>query len=555
MSEWRWRARVETESGRVLGAGFLVDDSRVVTCAHVVAGLERARVTFPGVADALPASVDSCTGWSQPGDEGDVAVLRLDSPVAIPPARFAPLDALRGSRTELGAYGFPRFKEAPGSVVELRTRPDMDLRQEWWQLNVPDAHLESLEHGFSGAAVYLADTGEVVGMATDRDKTVDGDSGRMLPLRSLRWYWEDVDDLLDLGWLTAEQRRRLRHAVRDAVPAVTPNDIYREVFPGFPEVRRLRSVWDAIRYVAEENLENDALKRFLVRLAAHLGDPARRELTAWLQRHLPAARPPVRETTPTSLIIRLDRMTRGEVYELTLLTLVDGVTGPYAGPMEVRASEIRDRVEEALPTVRDAVLGREWIIEFALPVSLFDEPFETWYIEKENGIRMRAYPVVLRDVQRMNPGSIRRDLTIRRWRRLRERGTTSPQAIGCQTSYSDDEFQDWLDADDECCALAYAASPSKGRLNAALNAGIPVMLWSRAPCAHDAHDDCPGDRRLHELTSAIAQVGPDGLPETVMKLRKRSRMPSAAEDHFGRELALVWDDPARLPDPPLAMGV
>jgi hypothetical protein len=558
MDEWRWRARVETEAGRVLGAGFLIDRTRVITCAHVVQGMERARVAFPGVAEGLSATVIPCTGWSRPGDEGDVAVLELDSPVAITPARFAPLDTLRGRpTTELGAYGFPKFRELPGSVVTLRTRPDMDLRQEWWQLNVADAHLETLEQGFSGAAVYLADTGEVVGMATDRDKAVDGNSGRMLPLRSLRWYWEDVDDLLELGWLTREQRHRLRRAVRDAAPSVTPNAIYHEVFPGVPEVRRLRSVWDAIRYVAEEHLEEDALKRFLVRLRHQLDDRAGRALAAWMARYMPThyRDGPAGEPMPTSLIVRLDRMTRGDVYELTLLTLVDGVTGPYAGPMEVRGSEVRDRVEEALPAVREAVLGREWIIEFALPVSLFNEPFETWYIEKENGIRMRAYPVVLRDVQRMNPGSIRRDLTVRRWRRLRERATTTPRAIGCRTPYSDDEFQDRLDADEECCVIAYAASPTRGRLNAALNAGVPVMLWPRGQCADDGHDGCAGDRRLRALTEAIAHVHPDHLPEAVMKLRKHARIAPAAEEHFGRDLTLVWDDPARMPDPPLAMGI
>lgn len=554
MNDWRWRARVETDSGKILGAGFLVDRLCVLTCAHVVDGLERAHVTFPGVTNGLPATVVSRTGWAKPGDAGDVAVLRLDSPVDITPATFAPLDALRGQSTiELGAYGFPRFKEGSGSVVELRTRPDMDLRQEWWQLNVPEAHLESLEHGFSGAAVYLAETGEVVGMATDRDRTVDGASGRMLPLRSLRWYWEDVDDLLDLGWLTRNQRRQLRQVVRDAVPGVAPNDIYRAVFRGVPLVPRFRSVWDAIRYVAEENLEDDALKRFLAKLLHHLDGDAREGLVAWMRKYLPAAPASARENTPTSLIIRLNRMTRGEVYELTLLTLVDGVTGPYRGPLEVRESEIRARVEEALPGVSEAVLGREFLIEFALPVSLFNEPVETWHIE--HGIRMRAYPVVLRDVQRMNPGSVRRDLTSRRWRRLRQRGVTAPQEVGCQVGYSDEEFQNWLDADEECCVLAYGASPSKGQLNAALNAGIPVMLWPRTRRAGHTNDGCGGCRRLRELISAIADVPPDGLPTVVMKLRKLAWKPPAAEDHVGRELALVWDDPARMPDPPLAMGV
>jgi vWA-MoxR associated protein C-terminal domain/vWA-MoxR associated protein middle region (VMAP-M) 8/Trypsin-like peptidase domain len=565
MSEWRWRARVETEAGTVLGAGFLLDPTRVLTCAHVVQGLERARVAFPGVADGLAVTVRTRTGWTRLGDEGDLAVLELDAPVAIPPARFAHRDVLRRRpRTELGAYGFPKAKGTSGAVVELRTRPDMDLQQEWWQLNVPDAHLETLAQGFSGAAVYLADTGEVVGMVTDRDRATG--TGRMLPLRSLRRHWEDIDDLLDLDWLTPELRRGLRQAVRDAVPDVALDAVYRDVFPGMLGAPSPRSVWDAIRYVAEEQLEEDALTRFLARLLHHLDGRSRHRLAAWMAQHLPAAHP-AGDATPNSLIVRLHRMTRGGTYELTLLTLVDGVTGPSRGPMEVRESDVRERVEETLPAVRDALLGgRDWIIEFALPVSLFNEPFETWYIEKENGIRMRAYPVVLRDVDRMNPASIRRDLTLKRWRRLRERGTTEPWPVRCRARYADDEFHDRLDADEDACVVAYAASPSRGRLRAALNAGVPVMLWPRLTCdeagdeaGDGAGDDageraeCAGERRLRALTEAIDGVHPDDLPDAVMMLRKRARI--ADGDHVGRELTLVWDDPARMPDPPLAMGV
>lgn len=563
MTGWGWRARVETESGAVLGAGVLVSPDHVLTCAHIVKGQTRARVTFPGsAATGLPATVVPCGTWLGVDDEGDVAVLDLDAPVAVEPARFAPVDALRGRpTTHLGAYGFPRDKEHSGAVVSLSTRPDMDLRQEWWQLDVPGAHLQPLKQGFSGAGVYLVDSGELVGMITDADLSMNGRSGRMLPLRSIRRYWEDIDDVLDLGWLTAPDRRRLRALMRDVTCQVPLGDVYGEVFPGHPGVRRFRSVWDAIRYVAEEILEPDGLTRFLVALSRHLDDDVRRLLMDWLGRAalpgtiqdvVPGA--PPEDAAPVSTIVRLDRRTRGDVYELTVCTLVDGMTGAFKGPVEVRRDELRDRVEELLPGVWNPLAGRDSIIEFALPVSLFNEPFETWYLEKDTGIRMRSYPVVVRDVQRMNPASVRRDLTAKRWRRLRRRGVTRPQRVDCRVRYSDEQFHDWLDAEDECCVLAYAATPTKGRLNAALNAGIPVMLWPRRSCAADTHDDCAGAWTLGALVAAIEDDHPDRVPTTVMNLRKRARAPQADEHHPGRELVLLWDDPTRMPDPPLSMG-
>ncbi len=554
MTDYGWRARVETLDREVIGAGFLVDGSRVVTCAHVVQGHERVQVVFPGLTEELPATVVACTDWAQAGDAGDVAVLGLDAPVDIEPVVFAPVDALRRRAvTELGAYGFPWHKDDSGSVVELRTRRDMDLRREWWQLNVPDAHLETLEHGFSGAAVYLAETGEVVGMATDRDKRLDGAGGRMLPLTSIRRYVEDLDDLLDLDWpIPSEPRRELRRILRGVPPDLAMNDLHRQAFPAALAVRPLRSVWDAVRYVAEEHCETEALGVFLTRLLPHLEPPVRERLAAWRRRHLPdVERTPV--DGPTSLIVRLDRMTRGGTYELTVLSVVDGESGPSAGPVEVREEEIRGRVEECLQRVWSDRLRDDVIIEFALPTSLFDTPFDTWSIA---GSSLRLFPVVLRYAELMNPAAVQRHLTLRRWQRLRDRRRTAPEPVGCALPWDDREFQNWLEVDDDVAALTYAASPSKGRLNAARNAGIPVMLWPRTTCGSDTHDgDCAGGRKLGRLSAAVADLHPDELPAVVMRLRRKAWHPNADREHIGRDLALVWDDPARLPDPPLAMGV
>lgn len=538
----------------MLGAGLLVDSTRLLTCAHVVSGRERAHVTFPGVAEGLGASVAIRGDWQKTGDEGDLAVLTLDHEVAVVPARFATTDpASRWADSPLGALGFPAGSGDIGKVVRLGTGRDRGVR-EWWQVDVTDSHLQSLKKGFSGAGVYLISTGEVVGIATDADRALEGLSGLMLPLRSIRRYWEEIDDLLDLGWLTAQARSRLREIVSDAICDVPLEALFRQVFPRFQGVQSFTSVWDSIRFVAEESVDPGALRPFLTRLCPHLAPSVRDRLKVWTHQWMPAAEPAREATKPTSIIVRLDRMTHGEVYELGLLTLVDGVSGPATQPVQVRQDQIRAAVEAALPAVRDAVLEHDWIIEFASPVALFNQPYETWYVDRENGIRMRAYPVVVRDVHRMNPGSIRRDLTLKRWRLLRERGMATVKPVHCQSEYTDEEFHDWLDAEEDCGVLAYAGTPSQGRLNAALNAGIPVMLWPRNACRAPAHHDCEGLRVLTALCAALTGTQPDRLPKAVMLLRKNARVKYASENHCGRDLALVWDDPARMPDPPLYTG-
>ncbi|MBK3631027.1 trypsin-like peptidase domain-containing protein, partial [Streptomyces sp. MBT49] len=168
-----WHARVES-AGRVAGAGFLVTPRRVLTCAHVVheADPQALTVTFterPGL-PAVPARVIADGGWSGgTADPGDLAVLELAYDAPIAPAALAPVDAAHDRRPgrprKLVVYGFPLgFDE--GTLAEYRITATQLLNREWIQLEAWQPGGQPLAPGFSGAAVTLADTGEVVGMVT-----------------------------------------------------------------------------------------------------------------------------------------------------------------------------------------------------------------------------------------------------------------------------------------------------------------------------------------------------------------------------------------------------
>lgn len=591
-----WRARINTVSGETLGAGFLIDQTRVLTCAHVVNSLAEVRVTFPGGPGGLNATVELLTHWAQPGDLGDMAVSRLEEPVTVTPARFATPAAALYQVRELRAYGFRRGFEMSGSYVTLRTAADMVLSQEWWQLDVDTDGPERLMDGFSGAAVYLVSTGDVIGMVTDADREGGGRMGRMLPLSTLRRHWEDLDELLPLPWLTADDRRALCEIVRGATAPL--RQVYLEAFPGPPPQHEPRSVWDAIRYVAEERFEEDRLSRFLGCLGRHLPEGTAERLATWsrrtlleeisageermkqdrrsrflgrLSRHLPEGtaarlaawrRHTLPEDTaaaaeslgmpwrgPTSIIIRLERRTRDGAYELMLSTLVDGVPGHATLPVEVCEAEVRKEVERHLPTLLGDVLGHDWMIEFALPESWLSRPVEEW---KAGDTMMLAYPVVVRDIERLKP-TFRQDRAIERWRFLRQRATTMPESVECENTLTRDQFFYWLTAREDVCVLVHAQRPRRPQLTAALNAGIPVMLWPRSTCPDLVHVGCTGERVAKALTALIAETHPDNLPRLVKRLRAEARSRPESEPHYGRRLTLLWDDPARLPDPPLAM--
>ncbi len=549
MDSWQWRARIDTDddAGRTLGAGFLIDQRRLLTCAHLVRGRETVRVTFPGAQSGLRAAVIPLTGWARPGDAGDMVLLLLDDPVPAAPARFAQ-PAGPYWTGELRAGGFRIGFETTGTYATVRTSPDMVMSAEWWQVDIDPNRPERLAEGFSGAAVYRVTSGEVVGMITDADLDRGGLMGRMLPLSTLRRHWEELDDLLPLSWADQADARELRDIVANAAAPLTP--VYLQAFPGKSPGRELHSVWDAICYVAEERFDDDRLPRFLAFLIPHVPPVTASRLISWSRRVLGAELPfPAKRNThgPASIIVRLERQTRGDTYELSFTSLVDGVPRQPVPPVEVTAAAVRSQVEKTLPELLRDVLGQDWMIEFALPESWLNRGVEEW---KAGATLMLAYPVVVRDIERLKP-TFRQDWAIRRWALLRKRATAFGESVGCANTRTRNEHFFWLTAREDICVLVHAEQPRPLHLTAALQAGMPVMMWQRWKCDGEVHGDCEGGLFAGELMRLAAQAHPDDLPRLVRRLRAEARSQPGDHSHCGRRLVLFWDDPARLPDPPL----
>ncbi|TMQ92385.1 trypsin-like peptidase domain-containing protein [Actinomadura soli] len=559
MDDWQWRAWVGHPAGGKLGAAFLVTATRLLTCAHTVHERDEAHVGFPGLREGLPARVVWRGGWRREGDTGDVAVLELDEPVPYAPARLAAPDDLHertaAGRT-FGVCGFPRRHDQNERHAAVTTSPYRGMRQEWWELKTGAG--EWLEEGFSGSAVYDTSTGEVIGMVTNAELR-HGDRaelGWMLPVTSLRAHWEELDDLLPLRWTTPGARRELRELL-DGVRFTEPLGADLERAVGRPPLGEFRSAWASVRHVAEGFAE-DRLARYVAALGRHLPEARRQRLSGWSARHLPGAAagagaPPRPE--PASVIVRLERVTFDNAFDVTVHTWIDGAEGPSSPTVRVPERRVRAAVEAGVSALAPALFGHAWMIEFAVPESWLGKPFEQWYVDPRNKIPMRRYPVVVRDVERLRPDSIRRDQAHHRWKLLNARGRSDPHPIPCDEPRKGSDFQDWLEAHVDFCVLVYGSRPVKSRLTAALNNGIPVMLWTRTPCDAPSHGDCRGHRVLDELTAAVGDKHPGDLPQVALALRKEALVAPKDKPHCGRDLTLLWDDPSRLPDPPLAMEV
>lgn len=193
--------RIYSNSGRVIGAGFLVSQKYILTCAHVVAdalGLPRdtaqmpdAEITldFPQVA-VQPSFKAKVVFWLpvNPGVEAeDIAGLELE--VSPPGFQSAPLitstDDFWGHSFRV--LGFPG--EKPNGVYatgELRGR----LANRWVQLEDVKQPGYKLEPGFSGAPIWDETLQGVAGIAVAAEmKRLETKVGFMIPTSVLITAW------------------------------------------------------------------------------------------------------------------------------------------------------------------------------------------------------------------------------------------------------------------------------------------------------------------------------------------------------------------------------
>lgn len=185
-----------------VGAGFLVTNKRIVTCAHVVitalgSGKEIYDVTkhhlkldFPMVAKGrlLEAEV---VFWQPPSNHnGDMAVLEIQDelPVGVSSARMIRANDLWGHSFRV--LGFP---DEFGGVVhgEIRSR----LPNGWIQI---EARALPIETGFSGAPVWDDQLDGVVGMVVATRIRSDAKVAYMIPTSVLIENWHPIAEQAQL---------------------------------------------------------------------------------------------------------------------------------------------------------------------------------------------------------------------------------------------------------------------------------------------------------------------------------------------------------------------
>ncbi|MEF3113594.1 tetratricopeptide repeat protein [Streptomyces chrestomyceticus] len=213
-SHWEraaWLVSIARAEGRPpSGAGVLVTDRHVLTCAHVAAAAaDRAeppdtpvsvRFQWAGPHDPIPAAVVA-GGWhpqDAKGRRGDLAVLELRGPLP-PSAAPAPLISTKNGTAghDFHVYGYPQNHETGGVPAYGTVRGAAE--HEWIGLESESALGHALAPGFSGSPVWDRTLGGVIGIVTTRDRPSQGHDTRTsyaIPVETLARYWSPLRDLV-----------------------------------------------------------------------------------------------------------------------------------------------------------------------------------------------------------------------------------------------------------------------------------------------------------------------------------------------------------------------
>ncbi|WP_405917200.1 trypsin-like peptidase domain-containing protein [Streptomyces sp. NBC_00728] len=577
MSSASWQARITC--GRETGAGFLVTERHVLTCAHVVArsGSAEVRVFFAREEHALPAKVVAHGGWDgHDNASGDVAVLELDRSVPLEPARFAASsDAYGDARRRLVAYGFPKGYEE-GTLAEYRATADQLIAGEWVQLEAWAGYGQPLAPGFSGAAVTLADSGRVVGMVSSAARDPGIRNGRMLPAHIMARYWPRLGELIPTPEYGRAEKERLRELVLarapefDGRPECSPERLYSDAVgpfgPPLPR-ERFRSLWDAAWYLLSEVPDTGAVARFAARLADFTEDAQTRgALRSWPSRAydrrprppVDPAGPPAAGSPPWSpILVEIAPSGAGDHQFLVEVSAYNGRHRRVVGSRVLPADRVRayalERIDEAY---RELEPGARELIAFVLPRRWLNTDVAHWQRSTDDDSPLGAFaPLVVMDLERRRSGGLQHKL-LQKWQRLDGQPTARLHRIGCG-SLGQDPVRLTIGLRRGAEMVGFASPPraeaTRRLFRAGLNAAVPVMLWPRGGCRDEhrgeAREDCAGEAFLDRLAAHLADLPPSELPTHIHELRETAYADDGPEPHWAYDLALLWEDPRCLPDP------
>lgn len=214
--------------------------------------------------------------------------------------------------------------------------------------------------------------------------------------------------------------------------------------------------------------------------------------------------------------------------------------------LPAKVDTLIEQTEERWSDLRQPV-----VLEFILPWELLGEPVEWWHKEADSGSPtplVMDYTVLVRSFERLRRAAWHRPWH-NKWRQYKERPADT-HSYWNRPGHSHFHLERELKEDEQAVCLVLSEPPGTdsgaGRQEylAGLRAGVPAMIWHRGDCSDPAFKEAVAD--------IVQDRGLAGLLERTARWRKDALAmgPEGWDNHVGRHLAILFDDPERKPEPP-----
>lgn len=208
-----------------------------------------------------------------------------------------------------------------------------------------------------------------------------------------------------------------------------------------------------------------------------------------------------------------------------------------------RISEVAGLVRNLLNRI--AAMADDLTIEFIIPYTLLDYPFERLTIDSGQLPIGAMFSVVVRSLERLYSRPAHQWWQSK-WAQLQlGSGTGSVLWLERPGETSRDVLLRRLADDTLCMVQAYRPRGDHEEMRAAVLSGIPAIVWNRDGLR-------PADF-AHQVRTELLRDGPVGLPGRVRRVRQEAVHSAAPPGHLGSCVALLWDDADRLPEPQMQL--
>lgn len=182
--------------GELKGAGFLVHDGHILTCAHVVKNNpKKIYLDFPGI-DSNQGNIAHIIVIEP---KYDIAVLKLND---LPPTNAQPIKLINATDVwdhDFGALGFPKGQEK-GVWAEGKLRAE-GREDGLVMLENPKVTGYPVMEGFSGTPVWDRNEKEVVGMIVEYESNDSTKVSFMNPTKRMTEAWPELEEITPEYWI------------------------------------------------------------------------------------------------------------------------------------------------------------------------------------------------------------------------------------------------------------------------------------------------------------------------------------------------------------------